>query len=155
MHDKQRFEIGGTGWQFHRGEMPQGTLHGKAKNGKTVCVIRASDWDKPFWEGKNAVLMTRSGKENKWSESPPLSTKDAVKKGTQTIGNYNRDREIAAMEHQLKNDTSKAVSQKKDFGRPLKINSRKDMKEYDRRLAEAELREKLGLKSDKDKDIER
>ena len=133
LHDKQRFEVNGVPWTFRRGQMPQGTLHALTGNGHPIALIKAKDWSKPIWEKGNAILLTRNGPGNEWKEQPATDLKQAVRGGTDHALDFNRDRQIAAMENALK-APAKAIAASNDKGeKPIKFRNLKALMEWQQR----------------------
>lgn len=130
LHDKQKFEVKGVDWQFRKGQIPQGTLHALTKQGNTIAYIQPKDVSKPIWAENNAVLTTRSGPGNQWTTHPSSQLKQAVQSGTKHANDYERDKQIAAMETALK-QPSKAISASNDKGiKPPKLRTLKSLMEW-------------------------
>jgi hypothetical protein len=92
--------------------------------------VKPKDWSRPIWDKGNAVLMTRQGPGNEWKEQAPGEVRDAVRGGTQHAKDFQRDRQIAAMENALKSP-SKGIKASNDKGqKPIKFRKLKDLMEW-------------------------
>lgn len=136
LHDKQKFEVKGVAWQFRKGQIPQGTLHALTKQGNTIAYIQPRDVSKPIWADNNAVLTTRSRAGSQWKTHQPSQLKDAVKDGTEHANNYERDKQIAAMETALK-QPAKAIRASNDKGKkPPKLRNMKELMQWQKERKE-------------------
>lgn len=109
MYDNQTFQVGGSQWKYERGNNPQGTMCGKAKDGNQLANIIPYDWSKPIDAPNNALLYTRSLSGNQWSSTKaPMDLKSAIKKGSNHIANYHQDKQIAQIEGFFKNKEKQA-----------------------------------------------
>lgn len=127
MSDTQRtYRVDGVGWKMERSDLPQATLSARANDGEKLAIVMPDDWNKPIQADGNAVLMSRSIANPKWQRSQPMDYRDAVKRGSALINEYESDKQIAAMKAETYSpEMGNAIRSLNRDNKPVKLVSRK------------------------------
>lgn len=120
------YRIDGVNWQMEKSEMPQSTLSARAMDGEKLAIVMPKDWNLPIQARDNAVLMSRTVDNPRWAQSAAMDYKDAVKRGSRIVREYERDKQIAAMKaEEYSPQTAKAIRAINRNDKPVKLTSRK------------------------------
>ncbi|WP_306050702.1 hypothetical protein [Oceaniradius stylonematis] len=124
--NRKTYRIDGVDWQKDQNELPQATLSARANDGEKLAIVMPDDWNKPIQADGNAVLMSRSIANPKWQRSTPMNYRDAVRKGTDLIKDYQNDKQIAAMKAETYDPKmGHAIRSLNRHDKPVKLLSRK------------------------------
>ena len=124
--NRRTYRIDGVDWQKDQNELPQATLSARANDGEKLVIVMPEDWNKPIQADGNAVLMSRSINNPKWQRSTPMNYRDAVRKGTDLIKDYQNDKQIAAMKAETYDPKmGHAIRALNRHNKPVKLPSRK------------------------------
>lgn len=91
------YTIDGVAWRSEKNQMPQPILAARAQDGEKLVIVIPKDWNHPFQAKGNAVLMSRTVDNPQWRQSSSMDFREAVKRGTHIVKEYERDKQIAAM----------------------------------------------------------
>jgi hypothetical protein len=124
--NRKTYRIDGVDWQKDQNELPQATLSARANDGEKLAIVMPDDWNKPIQADGNAVLMSRSIANPKWQRSAPMNYRDAVRRGTDLIKDYQNDKQIAAMKAETYSpEMGNAIRSLNRNSKPVKLTSRK------------------------------
>lgn len=122
----KNYRIDGVDWRQEKSEMPQSTLVARARDGEKLAIVMPRDWNAPIQAKDNAVLMSRTVDNPRWSQSPAMDYKDAVKRGSKLVREYENDKQIAAMKaEEYSPQMAKAIRAINRNDKPVKLVSRK------------------------------
>ncbi|MEO0636990.1 MAG: hypothetical protein AAFY73_10110 [Pseudomonadota bacterium] len=122
----KNYRIDGVNWQLNQTALPQSTLSARANDGEKLAIVMPKDWNLPIQAKDNAVLMSRTIDSPRWKQSSAMDYRDAVKRGSNTVKEYENDKQIAAMKaEEYSPQMAKSIRAINRNEKPVKLTSRK------------------------------